>query len=230
MLKKIMISLLVVLGCSCFLFGSSSSCRGTLWYPEDDVVGDTLCPDPPTGLVVELQPMGDFSQKEARQLEKELDKHIYSVYGIASGGIAPAMKMPVSCYYAPRKRYWAGKLLGYVRSEADITIGLTHHDISTSSHGHFNYGIMGLSLRPGKACVISTYRVKRKADLWKVAAHEFFHACGLPHCPKDNPHCLMQDAHGKDTFNMKSKLCEDCEKSIRKIFFGNDGMDAAICE
>ena len=90
-------------------------------------------------------------------------------------------------------------------------------------HGHYNYGIMGLSLRPGNACVVSTYRVKRKEDLWKVTAHEFFHACGLPHCPKDNPRCLMQDAHGKDTFYRKGKLCKDCEKAIRKIFFGDDG-------
>lgn len=219
MKKKIV---LIILGMALLLMSSSSSCGGTLGYSEN-VSGDTLCPDPPTGLVVELQPMGDFSSKETELLEKELEEHVYSVYGIASGGIAPIMKMPVSCYYAPRKRYWAGKLLRHIHSEADITIGLTHCDISMSIHGHYNYGIMGLSLRPGNACVVSTYRVKRREDLWKVTAHELFHACGLSHCPKDNPHCLMQDAHGKDTFYKKSKLCKDCEKAIRKIFFGNDG-------
>lgn len=43
-----------------------------------------------------------------------------------------------------------------------VTIGLTHRDISTSIHGQYNYGIMGLSFRPGDACVVSTFRLKRR--------------------------------------------------------------------
>ena len=76
-----------------------------------------------------------------------------------------------------------------------VTIGLTHQDISTSIHGHYNYGIMGLSFRPGDACVVSTFRLKRKDDLWKVTIHEFLHSRGLPHCKTNAPKCLMQDAH-----------------------------------
>ena len=63
-----------------------------------------------------------------------------------------------------------------------VTIGLMHRDISTSIHGQYNYGIMGLSFRSGDACVVSTFRLKRKDDLWKVTIHEFLHSRGLPHC------------------------------------------------
>ena len=98
-----------------------------------------------------------------------------------------------------------------------VTIGLTHRDISTSIHGQYNYGIMGLSFRPGDACVVSTFRLKRKDDLWKVTIHEFLHSRGLPHCKKNAPKCLMQDAHGKNTFYMKNRLCQDCQKSLKSI-------------
>ena len=91
-----------------------------------------------------------------------------------------------------------------------VAIGLTHRDISTSIHGHYNYGIMGLSFRPGDA-------LKRKDDLWKVTIHEFLHSRGLPHCKKNAPKCLMQDAHGKNTFYMKHGLCEDCKKTLSKM-------------
>ena len=98
-----------------------------------------------------------------------------------------------------------------------VTIGLMHRDISTSIHGQYNYGIMGLSFRPGDACVVSTFRLKRKDDLWKVTIHEFLHSRGLPHCKKNAPKCLMQDAHGKNTFYMKHGLCEDCKNSLGMI-------------
>lgn len=86
-----------------------------------------------------------------------------------------------------------------------------------SRHGHYNYGIMGFSLRPGDACVVSTYRLKRKDDLWKVMMHEFLHSRGLPHCKKDDVKCLMQDAHSKNTFYMKHGLCEDCKKTLKSL-------------
>ena len=76
---------------------------------------------------------------------------------------------------------------------------------------------LGFSYRPGDACVVSTYRLKRKNDLWKVAIHEFLHSRGLPHCKKDDVKCLMQDAHGKNPhLQMKNGLCEDCKKAMGK--------------
>lgn len=196
-----------------------SSCGKKTSSTEDD--SDTLCTCPPESFVhIDLQPLGDFTQKEANQLKEELEKHLVPIY-LSEIEVLPKKDIPASCLYKPRNRYWAGKILGFLKQqnqESDfVTIGLTHRDISTSIHGNYNYGIMGLSFRPGNACVVSTFRLKRKDDLWKVTTHEFLHSRGLPHCKKDNPKCLMQDAHGKNTFYMKNCLCQDCQKSLKNI-------------
>ena len=74
---------------------------------------------------------------------------------------------------------------------------------------------MGLSHRPGHACVVSTFRLKKHSQLWKLVIHEFIHAFfGYSHCPKDNTHCIMQDAHGKNTFDKKNDLCDYCKQHI----------------
>lgn len=92
-------------------------------------------------------------------------------------------------------------------------IGVTDKDISTAVHGKENYGILGLSyLGSGKASIISTYRLLRKQDLWKLATHEFCHGFySAKHCPKDNPSCIMADAKGGNPhFEKKDSLCITC--------------------
>ena len=206
------IGLIIILMSSCSSGKKTSS-------TEDD--SDTLCTCPPESYVhIDLQPFGDFTQKEANQLKEELEKHLVPIY-LSEIEVLPKKDIPASCLYKPRNRYWAGKILGFLKQqnqESDfVTIGLTHRDISTSIHGNYNYGIMGLSFRPGNACVVSTFRLKRKDDLWKVTTHEFLHSRGLPHCKKDDLKCLMQDAHGKNTFYMKNGLCQDCQNSLKSI-------------
>ena len=206
------VGLIIILMSSCSSGKKTSS-------TEDD--SDTLCTCPPENYVhIDLQPFGDFTQKEANQLKEELEKHLVPIY-LSEIEVLPQKDIPASCLYKPRNRYWAGKILGFLKQQNQgsdfVTIGLTHRDISTSIHGQYNYGIMGLSFRPGNACVISTFRLKRKDDLWKVTTHEFLHSRGLPHCKKDNPKCLMQDAHGKNTFHIKNGLCQDCQKSLKNI-------------
>ena len=200
------------------LMSSCSSGKKTSSTEEDS---DTLCTCPPESFVhIDLQPLGDFTQKEANQLKENLEKHLVPIY-LSEIEVLPQKDIPESYLYKPRNRYWAGKILGFLKQQNQgsdfVTIGLTHRDISTSIHGHYNYGIMGLSFRPGDACVVSTFRLKRKDDLWKVTTHEFLHSRGLPHCKKNDPKCLMQDAHGKNTFYMKHGLCEDCKNSLRMI-------------
>lgn len=192
-------------------------------------MGDSLPADPPLGYVIELKPLGNFSHQEAEQLREELVKQLGFIFNKvpkawleASVFVGDKKEIPASCLYKPRNRYWAGGILKMLHEEHGgndeiVTIGLTHRDISTSIHGQYNYGIMGLSFRPGDACVVSTFRLKRKDDLWKVTIHEFLHSRGLPHCKKDDLKCLMQDAHGKNTFYMKHGLCENCKKSLRMI-------------
>ena len=153
-------------------------------------------------------------------MKEELEKHLVPIY-LSEIEVLPKKDIPASCLYKPRNRYWAGKILGFLKQQNKgsdfVTIGLTHRDISTSIHRQYNYGIMGLSFLPGEACVVSTYRLKRKDDLWKVTIHEFLHSRGLPHCKKNAPKCLMQDAHGKNTFYMKNGLCQDCQNSMKSI-------------
>jgi len=217
---------LLILGISVMLLAGCSNGSKT---NANEVDGDSLPADPPLGYVIELQPLGDFPKQEAEQLRKEFVKQLGLIYASvpkawldASVSVIERKEIPASCLYKPRNRYWAGKILGMLHAEHGgndeiVTIGLTNRDISTSIHGQYNYGIMGLSLRPGDACVVSTYRLKRKDDLWKVAMHEFLHSRGLSHCKKDNPKCLMQDAHGKNTFYMKYGLCEDCKKKLENV-------------
>ena len=206
------VGMIIILMSSCSSWKKTSS-------TEDD--SDTLCTCPPESYVhIDLQPFGDFTQKEANQLKEELEKHLVPIY-LSEIEVLPKKDIPASCLYKPRNRYWAGNILGFLKQQNQgsdfVTIGLTHRDISTSIHGNYNYGIMGLSFRPGNACVVSTFRLKRKDDLWKVTTHEFLHSRGLPHCKQDDLKCLMQDAHGKNTFYMKHGLCEDCKKTLSKM-------------
>ena len=206
------VGLIIILMSSC---SSGKKTNST----EDD--SDTLCTCPPESFVhIDLQPLGNFTQKEANLLKEELEKHLVPIY-LSEIELLPKKDIPASCLYKPRNRYWAGNILGFLKQQNQgsdfVTIGLTHRDISTSIHGNYNYGIMGLSFRPGNACVVSTFRLKRKDDLWKVTTHEFLHSRGLPHCKKDDLKCLMQDAHGKNTFYMKNGLCQDCQNSLKSI-------------
>lgn len=186
-------------------------------YPNGE---DTICTTPTC--IILLQPYDDFTQKEAKQLKVDLQKHLDPMlYGAWNFDVLPNRKMQQSWYYKPRNRYRADKIIGSLEKEVSrdardtVIIALTHHDISTSIHGQKDYGIMGLRHRPGHACVVSTYRLKKRSQLWKLATHEFIHAFyAYPHCPKDNSHCIMQDSHGKNTFDEKNGLCDYCKQRI----------------
>lgn len=177
------ISILFLAGCS-----NGNQSHG------NEGMGDSLPADPPLGYVIELKPLGNFSHQEAEQLREELVKQLGIIlytkpkaWVEASVFVGDKKEIPASCLYKPRNRYWAGGILKMLHEEHGgndeiVTIGLTHRDISTSIHGQYNYGIMGLRFRPGDACVVSTFRLKRKDDLWKVTIHKFLHSRGLPHC------------------------------------------------
>ncbi|MCH5235727.1 MAG: hypothetical protein J1E16_10570 [Muribaculaceae bacterium] len=98
-------------------------------------------------------------------------------------------------------------------------IGVTNKDISKSNlHNKPNYGILGKSTLGGNVSVISTYRLKNKKELWKLAMHEFGHGYfNLNHCENDDPSCIMADAKGGNPhFELKDTLCSTCyEKSLR---------------
>jgi len=118
-------------------------------------------------------------------------------------------------YYAPRNRYRADTLIYLLRSttkDGHVTMGLTNKDISSDKGKIIDYGIMGLGYQPGKACVVSPFRLSKKnlnEQFFKVAIHELGHTQGLPHCP--NKTCLMTDAEGKNNTDDEKGFCEKCK-------------------
>lgn len=176
-------------------------------------------------------PLDGISSGEVKRLNEDFSTHFadsqsepYTVTSLFHS------TSPLSCLNDSKTKLRADKLLKWLDKAykdsvlADIKkekvmdctyyiIGVTDKDISTSVHGSDDYGILGLSyLGRGNTSVISTYRLRRKKDLWKLAAHEFCHGFyGCPHCKNDNPYCIMADAKGGNPqFEIKDSLCVEC--------------------
>jgi archaemetzincin len=163
---------------------------------------------------VVLQPFSDFTKNEALKLSNQLKK-----LGLETE-VADPIKHPSFAWRSGRARYRADSLIRFLSGrtpEGDVTIGLTHYDVSTTKDGKEDWGVMGLGFRPGKACVISSYRIKgknREEKFAKVVVHEFGHTRGLDHCPVKT--CLMRDAEGKDHLDEETGFCKSCTVKLEK--------------
>ncbi|MBU1077688.1 MAG: hypothetical protein KKH98_10370, partial [Spirochaetes bacterium] len=137
-------------------------------------------------------------------------------------------ELPADAYYEPRKRYRAGKLLDFLDENTDAKyskiVGLTTKDISTIKGEYYDWGILGMGSLGGRACVVSTFRLKRKVSknkmlerLVKVVNHELGHTFGLEHCPEKN--CLMQDAKGtvKTVDREQNVFCDSCKLKLLNL-------------
>lgn len=219
-----MIALLSVVALS-LLFGA---CKRNKVDKDDD-----LPYHGPPVISVFLVPMDGVSPATIKQLKEDFstkftDKQ-WEPYVVE---ILEHMNTPDSCYNDTKTRFRADKILRTLSNKySEIAkkkakekdskawsyhiVGVTNNDISTSVHGKSDYGILGLSFlghRHGDSSVVSTYRLKRKKDLWKLTAHEFCHGFyGCPHCKNGDPHCIMADAKGGNPhFEIKESLCDDC--------------------
>ena len=205
----------ILLFCSIIAFSGCSNRPSNNQGCEDDEDIHCLCPP-----VITLQPYGNFTKKEASILGKELEKLLFDLFNIeVECDVLPALPLSDSLLNDAKTRYRADKIIRTMSSKAskqNIFIGLTHRDISCSVHGKADWGVLGLSLIPGKACVASTFRVRNKRYFPLVVCHEFIHTYfNYSHCPKDDSHCLMQDAKGHPNFKNKKGLCHYCDSILR---------------
>jgi archaemetzincin len=156
-----------------------------------------------------IQPLGDVSDilldSIADVLAREYNADVLTLEPI---------DLPASALITEKtRRYRADKIIHELSNSRpdsiDYILGVTAQDISTTKKDSFgrtlkpvskynDWGVFGLGYRPGKACVVSTFRIG-KTDrgnfiprLQKLAVHEIGHNYGLDHC--DGDRCVMRDA------------------------------------
>lgn len=170
---------------------------------------ETTNPNPRKTICIDIQPFPDMSLDLIVKVNAELLKITPNV------AINRTIALPASAYYSKRGRYRADSLIRFLKSktpEGHITIGMTTKDISTTKGQKEDYGIMGLGYQPGKACVVSTFRLKKRNltdQFVKLSLHELGHTAGLPHCPIST--CFMRDAEGKNQFDKETGFCDRCK-------------------
>lgn len=127
--------------------------------------------------------------------------------------------MPQAAYYAARNRYRADSLIRMLSDATPkdhVTLAITTRSISCTNGKYADWGIMGLSYCPGKACVASTFRLKKKnirEQFFKIAIHELGHTQGLDHCPGKS--CFMRAFRGKDITSELTSFCPECKKRLK---------------
>ena len=165
-----------------------------------------------TPITIDIQPFSDISSEQIKFVHQELSKIYPKIL------IRKSIDLPLSAYYRERNRYRADTIIRFLRNQAQeghLIIALTNKDISQTKGSIKDYGIMGLGLCPGNACVASSFRVS-KTDHWsqffKVAIHELGHTQGLPHCLVKT--CFMRDAAGGNPTNEETGFCPKCKAHL----------------
>lgn len=159
---------------------------------------------------VMLFPLGDkIPSKLVKSTYEELKRILPQLR------LRESIALPRMAFYPARNRYRADSLLAWMSRMAkpnEVFIGITDVDISTTKDGHPDWGVMGLAYSPGSAAVASSFRLKNKSALWKVAIHELGHTTSLPHCPVKT--CFMRDAEGGNPTDQENEFCTKCKSVL----------------
>jgi archaemetzincin len=178
-----------------------------------------------------LQPLGPCDTTELTFIRHELINFFHRPVVLL-----PEIPIPHAFLNLSKgERYSADSLIRWLAGKTNDSItqviGFTHKDIFTTDKDKSGktkepkekyeiWGIFGLGFCPGKASVVSDYRLQttdqKKFDhrLRTVILHEVGHNIGLPHCP--NPHCIMNDANEKiaTVDNSADDYCPPCRSKI----------------
>lgn len=180
----------------------------------------------PSRLLVHVVPLGDVSPEILATLKRGMEGHAELRIDIA-----PAVSLSQTRRAKRPGRYLAASMLETLAalpgtSEGKV-LGVTAVDIVAEKDGNPEWGVLGLGSLDGKACVLSTFRMKRAWErggatdelvaerLWKTAVHEVGHTLGLEHCATKG--CLMEDGQGTvATTDAETALCPTCAERYRR--------------
>ena len=163
--------------------------------------------------VIVIQPLGNFKLTQAKKVFAQIKTINPDVV------LKDNIPFPENSVYKPRNRYRADsiiKSLHYNIGRDSVIVGLSNSDISTTKNGVKDWGVMGLGYQPGKACVVSDFRLSNKnknEQFYKLVLHELGHTAGLPHC--ETKTCLMRDAKGGNPFDQEKDFCSNCKRFLK---------------
>jgi len=136
--------------------------------------------------------------------------------------VSEPLDTPEMAFDSSRKQYHSTRILAtleeYTEPDTGRVLGVTSFDLYVPG---MNY-VFGEARCPGRAAVISTYRLKTKdtgfleARVVKEAVHETGHMLGLRHCPR--PSCVMYFSERlADTDRKMESFCSECEGKMKMI-------------
>ena len=163
-------------------------------------------------LSLTLLPCGRLEREELENLAQALTAED------VLATIAKEQPIPSAAFDSQRQQYRADAFLTIAHGQpGDRVLVVTNCDLYADN---LNF-ILGLADSPGKAAVISLFRLRLGADkqtflrrMLKEAVHELGHTFGLPHC--SNPNCVMSFSNSlSDTDRKEPNRCERCDRKLQ---------------